>query len=113
MHVGSAPRDLAETGSLEGSLHLRDLGQELAAADIRAGKADIVEAVVGEVPADVTGRTGSLAVEELEALLGVFADRFLVAGDPDIERSGARDDRPFIGRDRLADELRRLRLSRK
>src|SRR5262249_19292650 len=50
VHVGGAQPDLAQAGRLERVLHLDDGRQELAAADIRVGEADVVEAVVGEVP---------------------------------------------------------------
>ena len=51
MHVGVAAIDVAQAGRLEGVLHLFDVRQLLAAADVIAGQADVVEAVVGEAPA--------------------------------------------------------------
>src|SRR5450755_2618958 len=51
VHVRTSPGDFAQPRRLESVLHLDDLGQELAPADIRARKADVLETIIGEVPA--------------------------------------------------------------
>ena len=79
-----------------------------AAADIVGRrKADVVEAVVGEV----SSRYGSssqlaLVLNSDEAALGVVGDRLLVAGDPAVERRLGGDDGALEGGDRLGDVLR-------
>ena len=106
MHVGAAARDLAQSRRLEGVLHLDDAGQVFAAPDILARQTDILETVIGEIPALVAGRALRLGVEDDEAALGLFGDRLLVALDPGVERRTLRDDGPLIGRDRLGKRLR-------
>src|SRR5260221_11715139 len=51
VHVRTSPGDLAQPRRLEGVLHLDNLRQKLPPADIRARKADVLETIVGEVPA--------------------------------------------------------------
>src|SRR5262245_64891468 len=101
VHVGPAAGDLPQPRRLEGMLHLDDAGEELAAADVLARQADIVEAVVGEIPAAVAGRAFALGVEGEEATLGIFGDGLLVALDPLVERGAAGDHGAFVGRNRL------------
>src|SRR5581483_5604950 len=50
VHVRAAASDLAQARCLEGVLHLEDARCELPAPDVIAGQADILEAVVGEIP---------------------------------------------------------------
>src|SRR5260370_6054577 len=105
VHVRAAPRDLAQSRRLERVFHLRDRRQELAAADVLAREADIVEAVVGEIPSAVALVAGGLGVEERKAALGVVRNGALVVLDPGVERRARRNHGPLIGRDRLGDRV--------
>jgi hypothetical protein len=87
--------------------HLGDPGQKLAATDVSAGKADVLETVVGEIPPLMTGPALGLAVEEHKATLGLFRDRLLVAVDPEIEGGALGYDCALIGRDGLGERGRR------
>src|SRR3954453_6990526 len=87
--------------------------QELAPADIVVRQTDVVEAVIGQVPAGMAGRAVALCVEELETALGGFADRLLVASDPAVERSGGGNDGALEGGDRLGHVRQRDAFARK
>jgi len=51
VHKGTSPGDLAQPRRLESVLHLDDARQELPPPDIGAGEADVLETIIGEVPA--------------------------------------------------------------
>src|SRR6267142_3204926 len=51
VHKGTSSGDFAQPRGLEGVLHLDDTRQELAPPDVGAGEADVLETIVGEVPA--------------------------------------------------------------
>ena len=77
----------------------------------RAGQADVVEAVVGEAPADVTEHAAGLAGEQAKAAhLGRRSARSL-AIDPGIEAGRRRDERAHVGRQRLDDRRLAIRLA--
>src|SRR6266851_7483176 len=56
VHVWRTARDLAQARRLEGVFHFDDARDELAASGVVTGQANILEAIVGEVPAFVTRR---------------------------------------------------------
>ena len=105
MHVRAAAGDFAQARRLEGVLHLDDAGHELSAADILAREADILETVIGEIPALMTCRALSLAVEQRKPAFGVFGNGLLVALDPGVERRAFGHDRPLVSRDGLGERL--------
>src|SRR5258708_15612854 len=75
----------------------------LGAASVSVRQADIVKAVVGQIPSRMAGRAVRLGVEQRETAFGGWRDRCLVAGDPPVERRAARNDRALVGRKRLRD----------
>ena len=50
MHIGNSSGDFAQAGRLESMLHLENAGRDFSASNIVAGQADVLKAVVGEVP---------------------------------------------------------------
>ena len=105
MHKGASARDLAQARRLEGVLHLDHARHEFAAADVLARQPDVLEAVIGEVPALMAGGTERLAVEDRKAALGFLGNRLLIAFDPGIEGRTLGDHGTFIGRDGLGERL--------
>jgi hypothetical protein len=91
VHVRSPAIDIAKSGCLEGELHTFQ-GQALAASPVAVLQTDVVKSVVGKVPLGMALDAAGLAVEEIEAALGVLADGGFVARDPPIERGLAGDD---------------------
>ena len=54
MHVGRAIHDIAQRRYLEGMLHNHNTGHLFAAANIVVRQPDVMEAVIGKVPAGMT-----------------------------------------------------------
>jgi len=69
VHVRAAAGDFPQTRCVEGVPHLDDTGHELAATDI-TWQADVLKAVIGEVPALMARRALGLGIEERKAALG-------------------------------------------
>ena len=95
MHVGRTFNSVPQRRGLEGMLHDFDVGHLLAAADIIVGQSDVVETVIGEVPAGMAGNVVGFAVKQIEPALGSRCDCFLVAADPFVQRRDAADDCAF------------------
>src|SRR5262245_53231051 len=112
MHVGAAERDLTQSGRLERVDHLLYARHDLGAPEVGARKADIVEAVVGEIPSGVTVRAAGLGVEQNKAASCLLRNRGIIALDPGIERRTSGYDRALVGRDRLGDGFGSDTLSR-
>jgi hypothetical protein len=82
MHEGAPARDFAQARRLESVLHLDHARHEFAAAEVLARQADVLEAVIGEIPALMAGRTERLAVENGKAALGFLGNRLFISFDP-------------------------------
>src|SRR3954463_12010982 len=69
MHVGRALGYVAQAGRLEGVHNFRNVGQKPAASDVVGLESDVMETLIGEVPARMADRTVRLPGEEGEAPL--------------------------------------------
>jgi len=106
MHVGGTAGDIAESGSFEGSAISLEVTDGLA-ADVGLGglhaNTDVVEAVVGQIGATVTGAAVGLAEEERSALAGLFGESLEFAGEEPVEGRGAGDGCAFVAGDGTGD----------
>ena len=82
MHIRSALNRIAQRRYLESILHDSNIRQLFAAADILAGKANIVETVIRKVPTGMTGHTICFVVKQVEPAFGVRGNSRLVASKP-------------------------------
>src|SRR3979490_950242 len=105
MHVGAAAGDFAQPRRFESLLHLDDTRQELSPPEIRARKPDVMEAIIGEVPALMRSGALSLGVEEDKATLGFFGNRLLISLDPAVERRLLGNRGSFVSGDGLCERV--------
>ena len=99
MHVWAAALDLTQVGGFEGVLHHRMAWQQHTAPEVAVGQPDIVETLVREAPAAVTGGALRFAVEQVEPAFGGIRDCRRITVNPGVERGRAGYDRAFVCRD--------------
>src|SRR5215467_3953888 len=105
MHIGAAAADLTQAGRLERMLHLDHRGKKFSTTDVGVRKADVMKAVIGEIPTAVALRACRLGVEEHESPLCFFRNGLLVTVDPCIERRIAGNHSALVGGNGLCDVL--------
>src|SRR4029450_6828147 len=86
MHERGASICVAQSRRFKGVLHRGNLRQQLAAANVIAFEADVVETIISKTPARMALGTIGLRVEHYKAPLGLFGDRVFVAFEPFIKR---------------------------